>query len=660
MQKQFSIPTLLSCMLTLTACGGGGNENQAANNTPPPTPETRIVSVDMLGGRVAIPIEFIDAKTGKPITQKVTLTASDDVTGDNLYESANVGSADNKHDTGSTTIFLKADAVKNATVANPVKLRLVASADGYFSSSTDVIYNGSDLTLIRINLVNKAEPPAGVAVAVQKDAKADSTGTLSTALNLTATTTDTASKGASATFTLPSGTVLKDRNGEPLTGDLQVSIGYFSPKTENIGEVFPGGLNPDRVRTAWNSQTSSWDTQAGYFVTAGLLAVDIMDSQGRKAHLLENAQGEMTIQAPAGLINPETNQPIKDGDKIPVWSHNEANGLWQKELVGTFKQNATGNFDVTYKVKHLSYWNLDWHYSEVCPPVLSINFNKAFSVAPYVLLNIDFSDYGRYNTFYLRNSTDLTGLYNAPKGKEITFTLITTDGTVVGQGTKPANSCSTVNINVTGNFPKPRDASAQILLTAPQGFTKAEITTLLSGMKSLTDAQRTAVLKYTHPTDPNAKFKLDQAAYQKLMDIALTRGQVASLQALMSVQVKAQGYFSAYDQDWSGYYSQLSNTGGMTFYNLPSKDITFKGAEQQSYNWYDWWTGQTYSYTYTQEYAWLYGYVQNSNGSWKYFQIPLKSPHTIKKDDMQTTIIFEDMNAMQRILSYLNSQQTSK
>lgn len=638
MQKQCSIPALLSCMLVLTACGGASNDgNPSSNATPPPTPVTHVVNVDLLGGRVILPIEFIDAKTGKRITQEVTLTASDDVTGDNFYENTNLSRTDNKHATGSTTIFLKANAVKNASLANPVKLRLIASAAGYFSSSIDVLYDGSVPTSKRINLVNKAEPPAGVAVAIQKNAKADSTGTLSTTLDLTATTTDALSKNASASFILPSGTVLKDRNGEPLTGDLQVSIGYFSPKTANLGEVFPGGLNPDRVRTTWNNQTNSWDMQAGYFVTAGLLAVDISDQQGRKAHLLENAQAEMTIQAPEGLVNPETNQPIQDGDKIPVWSHSEANGLWQKELLGTFKQNATGNFDVTYKVKHLSYWNLDWHYSEICSS-LPISFSTPFQVSPYIYLDVDFSSYGRYLTFYLGHSQEFTGLYNTPQDKEVTFTLRTTKGEIVGQGIKPAHSCDAVNIKVTGNLPQPHLVSTQVLLTAPQGFSKAEISTLLNGMKSLTDTQREAILQYTHPNDPDAKFKLDQTAYQKLMDIALSRGQVASLQTLMSMQIQAQAYFRGYDQDWTYYRKQLSNAGTMTLTLPPDKDIIFS----------------------SQNATYLDGYIQNSSGNGKYFSIPLKSPHTIQKDEHQTTIIFEDMHAMQRILSYLNHQQTSK
>lgn len=630
----------------LSACGGGGSDGSNNNTTAPPAqPETRIVNIDLLGGRVAIPVQFIDAKSGQPIIRAVTLNAADNMTGSNIFENSTLGLA-NASSTGSGIVFLKAGLA--ASKENPVKLRLMASAEGYFSSSIDVYYNGSSISTQRITLVNKLAPPDGVAIKTQTGVNSSVLGTLESSINLTAKTSDIASRGASATFSLPSGTVVKDSAGNPLTGPLKVSIAYFSPNADNIGSVFPGGLSPDTVRVGAESRP-------GYFISAGLLAVDIEDSAGRKAHLLENARGSMTIQTPAGTLNPETGQPIKDGDQIPVWSHNERTGLWSRELTGTFRQNAEGNFEVSYAVNHLSYWNLDWHYSEVCQPVLPVSFSKQFSSNPYVLLNVNISGFGSYGNYAVYNSNDISGFYNVPKEREVTFTL-SLDGTVIGQGVKPANSCQGLNINVSGNLPVPHKVDTQVLLVPPQGFSKAQIESLLNSIKSLTGTQRLAVLKYTHPTDPNALFKLDQAAYQKLMDIALSKGQVASLQALMSLNVQLSGYFSAYDSNWNWYGGSLSNTGSIAL-TLPSgSDTTFQG--EQSYSYTDWWTGQTFNVNYYN--TWIYGYIQSGSGGWKYFQFPLKKPHTIRKEDNKTTIIFEDMDAIQRVLSYLNAQRNTQ
>lgn len=663
---QSAIALSIGTVLGLSGCGGGGggSDGGGSNTTPvPPMPETKTLSLDMKGGRAAISVEFVDAKTGELITRPVTLMAHDDVSGDTVYENVALG-VDNPHTSGGATLFVKKAFASAATAANPVHFRLSASVDGYFDSSIDLRYSGADTPVQRIRLVNKAAPPAGVAVAVQRDVKADATGVLSTALDLTATTTDEASKGAAATFKLPAGTVLKDRTGQPLTGDLKVSIGYFSPNAADVGAIFPGGLSPESVSAFTNGVSGTRERQRGYFITAGLLAVDIVDGQGRKAHALENALGSMTIQTPAGLINPDTDEPIKDGDKVPVWSHNETTGLWSQERVATFKQTDSGNFEVTYEVNHLSYWNLDWWYyngrngvPDVICNTIGVSFSKPFSnqnlrATQYI------SNWGSHYSYGVASSENVT-LYSVPNTREVTIKL--TDnrtGELVGEGTKPKNSCANITINVTKEFPQPRNVPVQILLTAPQGFTKAQVATLINAMTSLTAAQRQAILQYTHPNDPNQRFKLDQAAYEKLMEKGLTKGHVITLQALMSLQIRAQGYFWGYDQDWQYYWNSLSNTGGMTL-TLPNKDTQFKGLQTYTYNWYNWWTGQTESYSYSYSNAALYGWVQNSNGNWRYFNIPLQTPATIKKDATQGVIIFEDMEAMQRILAYVNSQTQS-
>lgn len=442
--------------LTLTACGGGGgsDDKKSGSNQVPTAPETMTVKLDMLEGRIAIPVQLVDAKTGEPIQQQVTLTASDDVTDANVYENANLGiNADNS--TGLSTIFLKADAVKTATKENPVKLRLIANSEGYFSSSIDINYDGTEAAVQRISLVKVTAPPDGVAVAEQKNVTAKSDGTLQVPIQLSAKTAanDPDHRGAGASFSLPAGTVLKDRSGTPLTGDLKVTIGYFSPKVRNIAEVFPGGLSPAYVRIWENGQ---WNNEmGGTFISAGLMAVDIVDSQGRKAHLLEGQKATMTIQTPAGLINPETNQPIKDGDTIPVWSHSESNGLWQQELIGKFKKLADGNFEVTYTVNHLSVWNLDWQiyntgkdYSNMCPGTIPVKFSAVFTTATGLRITEHVQGKQLHHIEYVYDSNPHE-LQLVPHKHAVT--MLVTDvatGKQVGKGIKNANSCDEIVINM--------------------------------------------------------------------------------------------------------------------------------------------------------------------------------------------------------------------
>lgn len=631
------------CVTSLVACGGTDDIIDAiVDKVLPPMPEETIVSADLLQGRVAIPLQFVDAKTGEIIQDQVIIKAQDDLAQSNVYEEP----SDQDSTAGYGYVYLKADAVKNASPSKPVKLRVILSSENYFGTSVDIIYTGTALLPQKISLVNKAAPPAGVAVALQKEVKADATGKLLKDIQLTARTTDVASKNAAASFNLPVNTILKDEKGQALTGDLQVSIGYFSPKAENIGAIFPGGLNPDQVKIFENNQ---WKFEQGYFITAGLMAVDIIDSQGRKAHLLSNGQGTMTIQAPAGLLNPETNLPIKDGDTIPVWSHSESTGLWQKELVGTFKQNAQGNFDVSYQVSHLSTWNLDWYYSETCSQ-LEFEYSQDFNVTSYATLDIDIEGFGIYQTLLVQNSAEsFNGLIRPPKDRAINF-QVKYQNKLIGHGYKASGSCDKVRIEIFENPTTSRNIPTQVYITAPKSFTKTELTTLLDNIKSLSNTEKTAILKYTHPSNANTKFTINRDSLKKFMDLGADAEAIGLIQAALSLKIAINGEFIGLDQFGTIYAHRVNPQGRMNIVDLPQQDIVFDSPRIIMKEKYNWISKQTTSYPFTQNYASLAGYIKNSKGIATYTVIPLKTATTIKKTDTQATIIFEDISALQQIM----------
>ncbi|MDM1764963.1 MULTISPECIES: hypothetical protein [unclassified Acinetobacter] len=640
--KLSTVTCSILCATTLVACGGTDDIIDAIiDKVLPPMPEETIVTADLNQGRVAIPLEFRDAKTGQIVQEKISLHAEDDIAQSNVYEDPTQQNIQN----GYAYIYLTADAAKSASSNKPVKLRVIISADGYFTTSTDIIYTGHPISLQKISLVSKAAPPAGIAVALQKDVKTDTSGKLLKDIQLTAKTTDVASKGAAASFSLAANTILKDEKGQALIGDLKVSIGYFSPKTENIGAVFPGGLNPDQVKVFENNQ---WRLQQGYFVTAGLMAVDITDAQGRKAHLLSNGQGTMTIQTPAGLLNPETNLPVKDGDTIPVWSHSETTGLWQQELVGKFKQNAQGNFDVSYQVSHLSYWNLDWYYNKMCAE-LPLQYSQDFHVDPYLTMDIDVEGFGKYQTLYIQNSGEFTYLLNMPQDRAINF-QVKYQNRLVGRGYKIPNTCGKVHIEMLEKLPATRNVPTQVYIAAPKSFTKAELSILLDNISSLSSAEKTAILKLTHPSNADAKFTINQNTLKKFMDLGVGVKEIGLIQTVLSLKVKVNGDFRGLDQFGKIYFQTLNSQGQMTLSNLPQQDIVFdapKTIMKEKYNWY---TQQTTTYPFTQIYASLGNYVKNNQGGSTYTVIPLKTATTIKKTDTQATIIFEDISALQQIM----------
>ena len=443
MKKKIFMLTTLVVSAGLMACGGGGKSSSS------PQEET-IISIDVKGERVPIHVKILDASTRQPIQSVAQLTAADDHATFNVYEDANLGT---DIQFGHTLIYLTENAAKTASEQNPVHLRLVANATDYFGSSIDIIYTGKPLEPQSIYLINKLNPPEGVAVSTQTNASASATGMLSTPLSLKATTTDELSKGTSGSFELPAGTQLKDADGNVLTGKLDVTVGYFSPTMPNIEEFFPGGLEQTAVLIPQGDQMTP---VSGTFVTAGLLAVDIIDENGRKAHELGRT-GQMTIETPFGTMNPETGEPVREGDTIPVWSHDEKTGLWQQEAIGIFEKTANGGFAVNVNVNHLSLWNNDWYLPSPTTPMACYNekvqFKNAFNATQPLTLEV-FVNGRLYQKKSFYDSNAQLALSFVWTNDEVAYRIKDTDDQIISYKQRaPATGCqNTIEMELSEAF----------------------------------------------------------------------------------------------------------------------------------------------------------------------------------------------------------------
>lgn len=97
-------------------------------------------------------------------------------------------------------------------------------------------------------------------------------------------------------------------------------------------------------------------------MTGGFTSIELTDDKGNKAATFSNPM-EISMQMSKGAINPETGKAINQGDKIGIWSYETNTGKWTSEGEGIVESpDSSGNFTVNYKVAHLSYCNLDWHY----------------------------------------------------------------------------------------------------------------------------------------------------------------------------------------------------------------------------------------------------------------------------------------------------------
>ncbi|WP_413700003.1 hypothetical protein ACLKMH_22270 [Psychromonas sp. KJ10-10] len=200
--------------------------------------------------------------------------------------------------------------------------------------------------------------------------------------------------------------------------------------------------------------------------------MEINDENGNKVKDF-SAPVDINIQISADTINPDTGVAIQPGDTIPTWSYDETTGKWSAEstvTVGSDLNTTTNTYTATMSVDHLSYWNLDWHYSSCPANPLNINFENATGELNSVPFTIELKRRGYYkrvnafgSSMTIANSPTFTDLNVSVvvNGEQV---LSSVDGVSVGgDGIYTGSFCdldgTTVTLDlteqgetVTGNF----------------------------------------------------------------------------------------------------------------------------------------------------------------------------------------------------------------
>ncbi len=127
--------------------------------------------------------------------------------------------------------------------------------------------------------------------------------------------------------------------GEAYTGTVQAQSVYLDPDDEIFPNAMPGDLSALRS-----------DGTEAQLVSYGMVAVELTDGAGNKLQLAPGKTATLTFAVPDKFKG--TTLPAS----IPLWSFNEANGLWEEE--GAASLNAAGDAYVG-TVSHFSWHNLD-------------------------------------------------------------------------------------------------------------------------------------------------------------------------------------------------------------------------------------------------------------------------------------------------------------
>ena len=157
-------------------------------------------------------------------------------------------------------------------------------------------------------------------------------------------------------------------DGKPVKaqGPLSCRLLFGVPRDSNANRVFPGGFE---VTDAVDESGKSIADPANplFFTTAGWFSMEMNIGNERVNEFSEPLLVEMPIADT--VINPETQQAVKAGDKISIWSLNDRTGMWTTESIVSITAGSDGVLRASFSIQHLSTWNLDYKGSQCINPI---------------------------------------------------------------------------------------------------------------------------------------------------------------------------------------------------------------------------------------------------------------------------------------------------
>lgn len=239
------------------------------------------------------------------------------------------------------------------TKSNPIKFTVIAKLNGYLNAVYPIVLEQEEDFTAEILMVNLGDLPTGVSM-VKSSFSTDVNGALES--DYFTEITPKNGKYESANLKIKKGTIIKDDKGNVLTGQVNVQMLHFDSRDSQSLRAFPGGF-----MTANLLNNQGQEMEGGIFQTAGFISLD-MECNGVEVKNFSQPI-EVNVEVAEDIVNPETNQVLKAGDSIPVWSLNPKDGTWREEGSSVVVFDATKQKLVnSLKMNHLSYWNLDFYF----------------------------------------------------------------------------------------------------------------------------------------------------------------------------------------------------------------------------------------------------------------------------------------------------------
>ena len=214
--------------------------------------------------------QFLDATTKELIEQPVEVVFFWEQNGNSVIDMY----SDDISEFVSNSGFMNVGIQNGASISesSPLVLGVRMKASGYKDqiSAIDIRKNG--LNYYVLEMIPLSNPPIGVSIVNQTLDNVVTNGELSEALSLT-TSESTGPNTTTVGFDLPAGTVLKDANGSPLSGQLSAEVVIYNT---SVPEVM-GLINPTLFQNEEDSAR----------VIYGVWETKVMDQSGRVATSME-------------------------------------------------------------------------------------------------------------------------------------------------------------------------------------------------------------------------------------------------------------------------------------------------------------------------------------------------------------------------------------
>ena len=156
---------------------------------------------------------------------------------------------------------------------------------------------------------------------------------------------------------------LVNASGQPVTGTVTLELTPWDISTSDLNAM-PG-----------NGRARAADGSAAELISAGMLTVNFFqtDASGVRQHLQLDAANTKTATIQMDIPyapNPTTYEvsingvTLTQGLSIPMWTFDEAQGLWLEEGAGTVEHSnrSPSGLAVKATVKHFSTWNWDFKF----------------------------------------------------------------------------------------------------------------------------------------------------------------------------------------------------------------------------------------------------------------------------------------------------------